>query len=174
MKALHELAIIVIVLGIIIAVPALAEVSTERQIPVVLEASVGKKTYTSKEPLTLYLTIKNGLKESIRFSTFSLVPNEWNGETMSCSLVDIYRNGKKPGLYLARPQISGPPTISGMSAKTIEPGDALKIQIDCRKWDIRGGWIQGTYEITARVNRIRVDSFTSLSILSEPVKFTIK
>lgn len=173
MKSTRILVFFIIVAGITIS-SVLAGDMPEHQIPVILKASPANKSFTGNEPLTIYLTIDNGLKGPIQFSTFSLIPNDWNGETVNCSLVDIYRNGEKSQLYLSRPYCVPPLTISGMSSKGIQSGESLMIQLDCRKWNIRGGWVPGTYEITTRVENIQVDSFISLDILSKPVRFTIK
>jgi hypothetical protein len=145
-----------------------------RQIPVVLEASAIKNIYTTQEPLLINLTIRNGLKDSIRFSSFSLVPNELNSETFNCSIVDIYRNDNKQLLFLYRPKFEWPKNIAGPSSIVIKPNTSLTIQLDCRKWSIKDGWIPGAYTISTRVDYIQADSYTTINILSDFIKFTIK
>ena len=98
----------------------------ERQIPVVASVEVKPKIVKTGESIPLILTVSNGLSSSIYYSTFSLTPNDWNGETYNVSLVDIYRDDKAGNLYLARPKIDVPITISGAGRREIKPGGNIK------------------------------------------------
>src|SRR5215468_6858475 len=66
--------------------------SEQRQIPITVNAEPAAIPLKSGGPLLLRVTISNGLSQDIRFQTLSLSPNDWNGETVNISLVDIYRD----------------------------------------------------------------------------------
>lgn len=127
------------------------------------------------EAIPLEFTVRNGLPGEIAYSTYSVTPIEWHGETVNISLVDIYRDGVKRGLLQARPKIEIPTVISGMSRHRILQGESLTIRTDARKWTIDGGWKPGKYEVTARVDRLSVDhDRCQLSVSCEPFEFEIK
>lgn len=146
----------------------------ERQVPVIVTAEANLKNVKSAEAIPLTIKVSNGLSSSIYYSTFSLTQNEWNDETCSLSLVDIYRDDKPGNLCLARPKIDVPMTISGMGRREVEPGATLVIQTDARKWEIRDGWLPGKYRVTVRVDNLTVDKYSTLSILADPVEFEIR
>ena len=81
-----------------------AGVSTQshRQIPVIIDGKVKPRILERGESIPLTITVSNGLPSSIYHTTFSVGPNEWNGETVNISLVAIYRD-KPFDLYLAKP-----------------------------------------------------------------------
>ena len=158
----------------LIVVAAKVDGKQERQIPVVVSVEVKPKIVKTGESIPLILTVSNGLSSSIYFSTFSLTPNDWNGETYHVSLVDIYRDDKADNLYLARPMIDVPITISGVGRREIKPGDNIKIQIDARKWKLRDDWLPGRYRVTVRIDNLKVDEYSVLSVLTDPVEFEIK
>jgi hypothetical protein len=126
------------------------------------------------EAVPLTITITNGLSSSIHHLTFSLESNGWNGETHNISLVDIYRDGEAGNLYLARPEMNVPVGVSGVSSREIKPGEQLEIRTDARKWKLRDGWLPGRYMVTIRVDNLRVDDYTTLSVSSDPFEFEIK
>jgi hypothetical protein len=146
----------------------------QRQIPVVVSAEVKPKVVKSGEVIPLTITVSNGLSLSIYHLTFSLTPNDWNGETCNVSLLDIYRDDKAGSLYLARPKMNVPMTVSGMGRQEIKPGGKLEIQTDARKWKLRDGWLPGGYRVTVRVDNLKVDEYSTLAVLSDPVEFEIK
>ena len=92
------------------------------------------------EAIPLVVTIANDLPGPVIFTTFSLKPNDWNGESFSLTLVDITRDGKPGGLFLERPKVDPPVRISGTSGHTIKAGETLSVSSDARKWAIAGGW----------------------------------
>ncbi|NQT13123.1 MAG: hypothetical protein HQ582_10270 [Planctomycetes bacterium] len=158
----------------LIAVASELEGRIERQIPIVVSAEVKPRIVKSGEVIPLTITVSNGLSSSIDHLTFSLTPNDWNGETFNVSLVDIYRDDEVGNLYLARPEMNVPMTISGMGRKEIKPGDKLDIRTDVRKWKLRDGWFPGKYKVTVRVGNLMVDKYSTLSVLSDPIEFEIK
>src|SRR6266852_8278386 len=101
----------------LVVLPLSVTAQQQRQISIVVEAHTVSDTLTGNEPLLLRISILNGLSKDIRFSTFSLTPNSWNGEVTNISLVDIYRDVPQPmNLFYARPKIGpGPKFIAGMS-----------------------------------------------------------
>jgi hypothetical protein len=158
----------------LIAVASNLEGKQERQIPVIIIVEVKPEIVKSEEVVPLTITVSNGLSSSIYHLTFSLTSNDWNGETYNISLVDIYRDGNTGNLYLERPQMSVPITMSGVVRQEIKPGEKLEIQTDVRKWKLRDGWLPGRYRVTVRVDNLEVDEYSTLSVLSEPVEFEIK
>lgn len=130
--------------------------------------------FKAGKPLSISVTITNGLSKTIRFSTFVTQPNEWNGETFNVSLVNVYRGGKKRNLYLDRPEVRPPLSISGPSAYPVKPGGTIGIMIDISKWLIQGGWTEGEYELVFRMERITVDDKVILSVLSDPLHVVIQ
>lgn len=145
----------------------------DRQIPVVVRGNVEPGTVKAGEPIPLAITITNGLPASIRHSTYSLEPRDWNGETVNISLVDIYRQGP-PNLYRGRPEVEVPIRISGMSSHEIKPGETLTVKTDARKWKLHDGWLPGRYTVTVRVDHLTLDRYSTLSVLSDPVEFRIE
>jgi hypothetical protein len=146
----------------------------ERQVPVVVSVEVKPKILKSGEAVPLTIRISNGLSSSIYHLTFSLTSNNWNGETHSISLVDIYRDGMASNLYLSQPSVSVPISVSGLARWEIKPGEELEIQTDARKWKLRDGWLPGRYKVAVRVDNLKVDQYSTLSVLSNPIEFEIK
>ena len=148
----------------------------QRQIPIVVEAHPASEPLNSNKPLLLRVSIYNGLSKEIRFSTLSLTPNSWNGETTNISLVDIYRDGPQQGSrFLARPRLGEiPKFIAGVSCYAIKPGELLSVVIDMAKWQIRDGWMPGKYKITVRAENIYIDEYASMSVMSDPTEIEIK
>ncbi len=145
-----------------------------RRIPVVVTVQANIKNVKVGDSIPLAITVSNGLSFSIEYSTFSLTPNDWNGETFNVSLVDIYRDGTLGNLYLARPEIKAPIPVQGTSRKEIEPGGKLVIITDAQKWKLCDGWLPGKYKVTVRVDSLKVDKYSSLSVISDPFEFDVK
>ncbi len=168
-------AFIFLMSGVFLITPASETRQKEkRQIPVVVTAGVEPNNVKAEESIPLTITISNGLPSSIYHSTFSLVPNNWDGETFNVSLVDVFRDDKTSNLYYTRPVIYAPRTISGMSRNEIKPGGKLVILTDARKWKLRDGWLPGKYKVTARVDNLTVDKYSELSVITDPIEFEIK
>ncbi len=146
----------------------------ERQISVVVSVEVKPKIVKNEKAIPLTITILNNLSSSIYHSTFSVTPNDWNGETYNISLVDIFRNDKAHNLYLARPKMEVPLAISGIGSREVKPGGKIEIQTDARKWKLRDGWLPGRYRVTVRVDNLRVDKYSTISVLTDPIEFEIK
>lgn len=145
-------------------------------IPVSVHAQAELAVLEAGKPLPMSVTLTNGLSETIRFTTFAVKPNNWNGETQNISLVDVYRNKQKKNLYLARPAPKAPmpANISGPSAHSVTPGGVLRIVIDISKWRIQGGWTKGEYQLVFRMDRITVDEKVALSVLSDPIQIVVQ
>ena len=125
-------------------------------------------------PLALKVALRNGLARPIRFLTFATEPSDSNGETLSVDLVDIYRDGELRNLYLARPELKIPRTISGPASLPVAAGGELVVRLDARKWAITGGWTPGDYAVTVRLRNIDVDGKVTLAVLSDPVRFVVE
>jgi len=147
---------------------------TDGQIDVVVRGQVTPAVVKAGEPIPLAVTVSNGLGAYIHHSTYSLTPNDWNGETHNISLVDIYRDGKEFNLYLARPKANPPHLVSGVGGRGIKAGESLRIETDARKWKLRDGWLPGHYKVIVRVDRLRIDPYWTLSVLSDPFEFVIE
>jgi hypothetical protein len=158
----------------LIAVASGTRGKEERQIPVVVTADVNLKNVKGGEVIPLTITVSNGLPSSIYHSTFSLTPNEWNGETCNVSLVDIYRDDKPGNLYLSRPKMNVPVTVSGIGRKEVKPGGKLVVRTDARKWKLMDGWLPGKYRVTVRVDNLTIDKYSTLSVLTDFVEFEIR
>ena len=146
----------------------------EAVIPVSVHAQAELAVFKIGKPLPMSVTLTNGLSKTIRFSTFATEPNEWNGETLNISLVDVYRDEQKRNLYLARPELKVPVTISGPGARPVKPNGTLRIMIDISKWKIQRGWTKGEYELVFKMDNIIVDDKVTLSVLSDPVHVTVQ
>jgi len=143
-------------------------------IPVSVHAHAELAVFKAGKPLPMSVTLTNGLSKTIRFSTFATEPNEWNGETLNISLVDVCRDGQKRNLYLARPDLEVPLLISGPGARQVTPGETLRVMLDISKWKIQGGWTKGEYELVFRMDSIIVDDKVTLSVLSDPVHVRVQ
>lgn len=144
-------------------------------IPVVVAGKADAAQIKVGDPIPLTVTITNGLTGPIAYSTFSLKPNDWNGETSGFSLMDIYRDGRDRNLYLERPKVAVPWKISGMGGHAVKPGGSLTAATDARKWTIDGGWVPGKYSVTVGVSRLTADGGRCvLSVTSAPFEFEIK
>ena len=146
----------------------------EAVIPVSVHAQAELAVFKASKPLPMSVTLTNGLSKTIRFTTFATEPNEWNGETLNVSLVDVYRDKKKRNLYFARPELKVPVTVSGAGSRQIQPNGTLSIMIDINKWKIQGGWTKGEYEVVFRMDNIIVDDKVKLSVLSAPVHVIVQ
>lgn len=152
---------------------ALPEARAERSIPVVVTAKVEPAAVGAGVSIPLAITIANGLPSPIHHTGSWVEPTEWNGETFSISLVDVYRNGTPSNLFLHRPDLDLPDDVAGVGHVAIEPGESLSVRTDARKWTLRDGWLPGRYEITVRVDGLRVDRHCVLSVTSDPTEFEI-
>lgn len=150
-----------------LAVPATAQEAGKRQLPVHVTGEV------RAGGTTLRVTITNGLPGPIAFHGYGTRPTDWNAETASVSLVDVYREGTPGNLFLAAPKVEPPLKIAGRSRVTIPPGKSLTVETDARKWSIRGGWTPGRYRATVRVDHLELDEFSTASVRSEPFEFVV-
>lgn len=146
----------------------------ESVIPVSVHAQAEVEVFEAGKPILMSVVLTNGLSKTIRFNTYATEPNEWNGETLNISLIDIYRNKEKRNLYSASPEIKVPLVISGSGSHPLDPNETLRITIDISKWKIQGGWTKGTYELAIRMDNIVVDDKVNMSILSDPVEVTVQ
>ena len=150
------------------------EAGGKRQIPVVVRGEVKPAVVEAGKPIRLTVTVTNGLGGSIRFPTYRLGPTDWNGETVNVSLVDIYRDGQRRGLFLKRPAVRPPIKIAGMASYEIKPKQSLVVRTDARKWTLRDAWLPGRYKVTVRIDRLTLDHYAVLSVTSDPFVFEIK
>jgi hypothetical protein len=147
----------------------------ERKLPVTVRVIPRKAVFRMGEPVFCDVTISNGLAWDIRFSTYSLAPTDWNAETTSITLVDIYREpGPVSRPFDWRPHVNAPLNISGMASYPIKPGASLSILIDLRKWLLIGGWVAGKYRVDLRVDGVALDSYSAVTLISDPVELRIE
>ena len=146
---------------------------TNRQIPVILHGYI-KPVVKQGEPIPMRVFVFNNLPSAIYHHTFSRKSNEWNGETLNITLLDIYRNDQPTNLYYKSPDVNAPVDISGMSMLPIDPGEQILIETDARKWQLTDGWLPGRYKVTMRVDNLTVDPYATLSVTSDPIEFEIK
>jgi hypothetical protein len=150
-----------------------AAAAAVRNLPVIVRVTPAAPAFTEGEPIALDLTIENHSHRPISFPGFGDNPTPWNAEASNISLVDIYRDGEMSNLYLQRPTVTPPMTISGQGGRSIPPGCSYTRRFDASKWTIRGGWAPGTYEITARADSVRLDPFATARVLSLTAHFEI-
>lgn len=147
----------------------------ERLIPVVVTGTVKPAVVKAGRVIPLTVKITNGFPGNIGYTTYSLTPNDWNGETVQLTLVNIYRDGKARNLMEESPKINVPPIIAGMSAHDIKPGGSLAVETDASKWKIAGGWRPGKYTADVRIENLSVDGDRCiLSVYSEPFEFEVQ
>jgi hypothetical protein len=147
--------------------------SADRQVPVFVRGRVEPTIVGDREPIPLTVTVTNGLPRAIHHAGTWTDPVEWNGETIGISLVDVYRDGQPGNLLVSGPDVTLPGNVSGIGRTRIESGRSISIRTDARKWVLRDGWLPGEYDVTVRVDNLAVDSHTFLSVLSDPLSFTI-
>lgn len=144
-----------------------------RVIPIVVSIAA-TNDYRVGQPLLVEVEVFNGLDTEIGFLSFALVPNEWNGETFSVHVMDIYRDGQPPSIFIRRPEVRQPLSISGVGRERVPAKGRKRIQIDLSKWEVAGGWKAGKYRFTVAVSNIAADSLTTLRVDSEPAEITVK
>ena len=157
------------------AIAGTGAATVEKLIPVVVTGKVEPAVVMQGQPIPLAVTIANGLKGPIGYSTYSLKPNDWNGETAYLTLVDIYRDGKPGSLFVERPKVEAPEKVTGVGGNPIKAGESLTVTTDARKWKIIGGWVPGKYRANVRVEKLTVEGNRCiLSVHSEPFDFEIR
>lgn len=171
----RQLMLVVAALVVLIAALAAAQTqSADRQIPVFVRGQVEPDVVGAEAPIELTVAVTNGLPRAIYHSGSWTEPVEWNGETISISVLDVYRDGEPGNLFISRPEVTLPSGISGIGRVRIESGRALSIRTDARKWMLRDGWLPGDYQIIVRVDNLVVDDYCTLSVISDPIEFTIE
>lgn len=111
-----------------------AHAQERRQVNVVVDAEPLSSKFKADGQFMFRVSIYNGLEEEIRFSTYALEPNGWNGETFALAFYDIkQRSGQQSRISWKRPNIDVPPIIAGVSSHRIKPKEKLYILIDAKK-----------------------------------------
>lgn len=154
--------------------PSPPEQADLRQVPVVVKTAPERPVFAAGGPMPISVNIGNGLPRAIGFECYGTKPTDWNAESVSITLMDIYRGDDPLGLYLAGPEVTPPHSLSGMSQVTINPGQTLRIDLDASKWTIRGGWSPGVYRVNVRVDRLHLDPYTTAIITSPQATFEIR
>lgn len=144
------------------------------QIPVMLHASMRAPAFKVGERLLVDLMLSSRLNYPISFPSWSDEPNDWNGETGFRSAVNIRREGEETLIFLARPPLNPPATISGYGNRYVQPGEYYVVTIDLSKWQVREGWRPGKYTVDFRMEGIQADEFTTMTVMSKPVTFEIR
>ena len=157
------------------AITGTGAASDEKLIPVVVTGKVEPAVVMQGQPIPLAVTIANGLNGPIGYSTYSVKPNDWNGETAYLTLVNIYRDGKPGSLFLERPKVEVPKKVMEVGENPIKAGESLTVMTDGRKWKIIGGWVPGKYRANIRVEKLTVEGNRCiLSVHSKPFDFEIR
>ncbi|MCA1629435.1 MAG: hypothetical protein LC785_08980, partial [Acidobacteria bacterium] len=145
-----------------------------RQVNVIVDAEPVSSKFKASGPFMFRVSIYNGLKEEIRFSTFALEPNGWNGETANLTFFDVnQKSGKHLMIGWRRPEINVPLGVAGMASYRIKPKEKLYILVDAKKGYAEVEWFSGEYEMLVRADHIVVDKYTTISVASKPIKFTV-
>ena len=125
-------------------------------------------------PLLLHITLQNRLSAALHWSTYSLAPTPWNGETLNVNLVESHRAGWDAGLFVAPPRIEPPRPIAGPSSHAVPPGGNLTVTVDLQKWNVVEGWRAGDYRVVLELRNVGVgDGRVRLAVASETLAFTI-
>jgi hypothetical protein len=132
-----------------------------------------QERFKAGEPILVTATLSNGLNRTIRFVNRARRPVATNAETRNIELADIRRDGKPAPRLRARPELKLVPG-SGPGPLRIPPRGESGIGLDLSKWQIAGGWVPGSYELSIRMFDIAVDDRVTLSVLSSPVRFVIE
>jgi hypothetical protein len=146
---------------------------TGRQIAVTVTGRPTKATFEAGQPILVDIEIRNDLRGPIRYSTFALEPNEWNGETTGIELVEIRRLPDRVSVWRGRPEARPPMQIAGMTSHPIAARSRAIRLIDVSKWTVTGGWSPGRYELQVRVDMIDLDEHMRASVTSDPFEIVI-
>lgn len=146
----------------------------KKQLPIWIIPRPKKEIFNATEPLLVDVEIKNGLDHEVRMYSWTFEPNEWNGETSNIELPDIYRLPKIQEIWLKHPNVNAPTNLAAPGWYQIPTGKSKIKTIDVRKWEVVGGWVAGTYQITVLINKINIDEYSSVSVLSDPIKIEIR
>jgi len=138
-------------------------------VPVRVVAKPGRERFKRDEPIVLKVTLTNGLGAGVRFAPRIIRPTE--PAASGIHLVDTRRDGKPCAFFVA---VSEGHMPADATQRTVPAGGSLDVRIDAREWSLDGGWIPGEYEVAVRVVGIEVDGKVSLSVKSDPVRFTIE
>lgn len=147
----------------------------KRQVNVIVDAKPLTSKFKVNEPFMFRVSIYNGLKKEILFSTYALAPNGWRGESANITFYDVIQKSGPPSLiYWRREPINVPSAVSGMASYRIKPKEKLYIVVDAKKDYATAQWLAGEYEFTVRADNISVDRSTTISVASEPIKFIVE
>ena len=151
-----------------------AGTSQARQVPIVVRAEAAVDTLRSGGSLPLRITIMNGLRDEIYILTYTLTPNEWNGETWGLTIFDVEREGDSTRVNVHAPSVRVPMMIPGRSVRRIPPRGSLTWVVDLAKWQAEGGWLPGKYKLLVRPDAIHVDRFMTAWVTSDTVRLHIR
>jgi len=126
------------------------------------------------EPILVDVVIRNDLSAPIRFSTFALQPNEWNGETAGIELVSVRRLPDMAQIWQGRPVARPPLHVAGQGSHPVPPRAEVTRRVDLSKWTVVGGWIAGRYEASLRVDAVELDARAVASVTSEMFEIRIQ
>jgi hypothetical protein len=160
-------------------------VPPERNVKVAVTGTFGTGDTPAKigenSLLLLRIQIYNGLENPIQFPSLATKTVASNLETQNIAITAVYRQVDPAAaaplgdnlLEVAPKMDDAVWKQSSPSLIEIESGTSTVLLTALRKWQIRGGWTPGTYEVQAKVSGISVDQFSTMSILSEPIRFEI-
>jgi hypothetical protein len=148
--------------------------ATTRQLAVSVLLQPTRAVFDVGEPILIEVVVRNDLSAPIRFTTFSLQPNEWNGETAGVELVSVRRLPDSAQIWRGRPSVQPPMHVAGQGSYPVPAGGQASRWIDLSKWTVDGGWNAGDYEVSVRVDAIQLDEHAVASVTSELVEVRVR
>ncbi|MDA0591614.1 MAG: hypothetical protein O2820_26710 [Planctomycetota bacterium] len=158
-------------------------VTPERNVDIAVSGTVGDKDGKIAEnaPLPLRIEIHNGLGSPIRMTPLATKPVADQLEAQNLTITAVYRQVGPAAIASSSENLlkvaaqTGDATSKPASPSVIEIESQTSafILANLRTWQIRGGWTPGSYEVQAEVSGMTVDSFSTMSVLSEPIRFEI-
>jgi hypothetical protein len=156
-----------------IAIMPVAGGTADRPPLVIVRGAVTPGVLTVGAPMPLTVELTNNLDRPVSIACYSLTPTPENDETLCFTVQAVYRDGFDRGAVrmLARPPAE---MRHAVPLHTVSPGQSLRIVSDLGKWKIEGEWRPGRYWVSVRVDGIRIDKQTTMSVLSELLQLEIR
>src|SRR5712671_1447589 len=121
--------LIVVCMSPVVCFTASAGDVRSRVIPIVVSIAA-TNDYRVGQPLLIEVEVFNGLDTEIGFLTYSLTPNEWNGETECVHVMDIYRDGQPGSIFFKRTEVHPPFGVAGVGRERVPAKGRKRIRID--------------------------------------------
>lgn len=157
-------------------------VAPERNVEIAVTGTVGDNDGKIAEnaPLPLRIEIHNGLESPIRMTPLATQSVADHLPTQNLDITAVYRVGSESNdsssenlLEVALKTDGAVRKQASTSVVVIESQSSAVLLAHLRAWQIRGGWTPGSYKVQAEVSGMTVDDFSTMSALSEPIRFEI-